>query len=210
MAIGTVARFDCRRGYGFVIPDDGGEDVFVHQNNIVMDGFRYLRAGERISYEPEAGDKGLKAVQVQLLEPRQEETRDQRDQRDQRDLRDLRDHRDSRGPRGPRDSRDSRDSRDRRDRGPRQHHHDGGNDHGHDAGVDKVRRRLERLVNLLVEKGVLAPGELDTIEQDMEAAGKAIKEQSAPTTEPEEAEINPESAEAPSAEAPRDEYAQSD
>ena len=70
VATGSVARFDVRRGYGFVIPDDGGEDVFVHQNNIVMDGFRYLKAGEHVSYELEVGEKGMKAVSVQLLDPR--------------------------------------------------------------------------------------------------------------------------------------------
>ena len=40
--IGSVVRFDPRRGYGFVVPDDGDQDVFVHQNDITMDGFRYL------------------------------------------------------------------------------------------------------------------------------------------------------------------------
>ena len=70
---GQVARFDPRRGYGFVIPDDGGEDVFVHQNNIEMDGFRYLKPGEQVKYELEVGEKGLKAVDVALLNDREEE-----------------------------------------------------------------------------------------------------------------------------------------
>ena len=67
---GTVVRFDRRRGYGFVQPDDGGEDVFVHQNNINMEGFRFLQVAERVTYELEVGEKGMKAVSVALLEPR--------------------------------------------------------------------------------------------------------------------------------------------
>ncbi|MFM2055361.1 MAG: hypothetical protein RL456_3398, partial [Pseudomonadota bacterium] len=46
MPTGTVVRFDRRRGYGFIQPDDQGEDVFVHQNNIQMEGFRFLDVGE--------------------------------------------------------------------------------------------------------------------------------------------------------------------
>ena len=71
MPTGSVARFDIRRGYGFVVPDDGGEDVFVHQNNINMDGFRYLKPGEQVQYELEVGEKGMKAVDVTLLSERE-------------------------------------------------------------------------------------------------------------------------------------------
>ena len=61
------SRFDSKRGFGFVIPDDGGEDLFVHQNNIIMEGFRSLRSGERVKFEIEMGDKGGKAVSVELF-----------------------------------------------------------------------------------------------------------------------------------------------
>ena len=64
---GSVARFDARRGYGFLVPDDGGEDVFVHQNNINMEGFRYLNPGERVRFDVEEGARGRKAVAVELL-----------------------------------------------------------------------------------------------------------------------------------------------
>ncbi|MHC5067371.1 MAG: cold-shock protein, partial [Planctomycetota bacterium] len=73
MPTGVVARFDPRRGYGFVVPDDGGEDVFVHQNNIQMEGFRYLKPGEQVRYELEMGEKGYKAVDVALTSERTEE-----------------------------------------------------------------------------------------------------------------------------------------
>lgn len=128
MATGTVIRFDTKRGYGFLTPDEGGEDVFVHQNNISMEGFRFLRVGERVSYELEVGEKGMKAVSVALLEPR--------------------------APEAPR----ADFGGSRRDYDAPRRDFAGGGDNGQ---VDKLRRTQERLISLLVEKGVLAPGELD-------------------------------------------------
>lgn len=158
---GTVVRFDRRRGYGFVQPDDGGEDVFVHQNNINMEGFRFLQVGERVTYELEVGEKGMKAVSVALLEPRA--VRPGRDDEfggndggfDDRDDRDDRD-----APRPPRD----RDSRPPRAAARREAPASNG-------GNDKVGRKLERLISLLVEKGVLTPGEIDGLQQGAAAAG---------------------------------------
>ncbi|MEU8784998.1 cold shock domain-containing protein [Streptomyces sp. NPDC048637] len=68
MATGTVVRFDEVRGYGFLAPDTGGEDVFVHVNDL-RDDKHLFRSGIRVEYTAEAGDRGLKASDVQLLEP---------------------------------------------------------------------------------------------------------------------------------------------
>ena len=64
MATGTVKWFNDDKGFGFITPDDGGKDLFVHFSGIATDGFRSLREGAHVSYEAEAGDKGPKAVNV--------------------------------------------------------------------------------------------------------------------------------------------------
>ena len=61
---GTVKWFNESKGYGFISPADGGEDVFVHFNAIVGDGFKTLTEGQAVSYEVENGPKGLQASQV--------------------------------------------------------------------------------------------------------------------------------------------------
>jgi CspA family cold shock protein len=67
MATGTVKWFSDDKGFGFITPDDGDRDLFVHHSGIVMDGYRSLSEGLRVSYEEEQGDKGPKAVNVQKL-----------------------------------------------------------------------------------------------------------------------------------------------
>jgi len=67
MATGTVKWFSDDKGFGFITPDDGDRDLFVHHSGIVMDGYRSLSEGLRVSYEEEQGDKGPKAVDVQKL-----------------------------------------------------------------------------------------------------------------------------------------------
>ena len=64
-AIGTVKWFNESKGYGFISPKDGGDDVFVHFRAIVGDGFKTLTEGQTVSYEVENGPKGLQASQVQ-------------------------------------------------------------------------------------------------------------------------------------------------
>ncbi|HEY8867008.1 MAG TPA: cold-shock protein [Solirubrobacteraceae bacterium] len=64
MATGTVKWFSDEKGFGFITPDDGSQDLFVHHTGIVSDGFRTLQEGAKVSFEAEAGDKGPKAVQV--------------------------------------------------------------------------------------------------------------------------------------------------
>ena len=65
MATGTVKWFNDDKGFGFITPEDGGKDLFVHQTDIVSEGFRTLAEGSKVTYEEGSGDKGPKAVNVQ-------------------------------------------------------------------------------------------------------------------------------------------------
>jgi cold shock protein len=67
MATGTVKWFSDEKGFGFITPDEGGKDLFVHHSAINANGFRTLAEGARVSYDAEAGDKGPKAVNVNNL-----------------------------------------------------------------------------------------------------------------------------------------------
>ncbi len=58
MARGTVKWFNEEKGYGFIEPDDGGDDLFVHYTVIEGSGFRSLKEGERVSYVPARGPRG--------------------------------------------------------------------------------------------------------------------------------------------------------
>jgi CspA family cold shock protein len=64
MAIGTVKWFNESKGFGFITPDDGGKDIFVHFSAIQGEGFRTLSEGQAVSYEIENGPKGPHATQV--------------------------------------------------------------------------------------------------------------------------------------------------
>ncbi len=68
MARGTVKWFSEEKGYGFIEPDDGSEDLFVHYTEIEGTGFRSLEEGESVSYEPARGRKGEEAHRVQRVE----------------------------------------------------------------------------------------------------------------------------------------------
>jgi CspA family cold shock protein len=67
MATGTVKWFNNTKGYGFIAPDDGGEDVFVHHSAIKMEGYRKLVEGQKVEFEVTTGPKGLQAQNVQPL-----------------------------------------------------------------------------------------------------------------------------------------------
>ena len=64
MAKGKVKWFDERKGFGFIVPDDGGEDLFVHHTNIVGQGFMSLSEGQAVEYEVGEGRKGPQATNV--------------------------------------------------------------------------------------------------------------------------------------------------
>ncbi len=64
MPQGTVKWFNGEKGYGFISPDEGGEDLFVHYSGIVGDGFRSLDEGEKVTYEAAQGRKGMQAQNV--------------------------------------------------------------------------------------------------------------------------------------------------
>ena len=61
---GKVKWFDAKKGFGFITPDDGGEDLFVHFSNIEADGFKSLLEGQDVEYEVGQGRKGPQATQV--------------------------------------------------------------------------------------------------------------------------------------------------
>lgn len=67
MPEGVVKWFSAEKGYGFITPDDGGRDLFVHHSQIQMNGYRSLDQGQRVSFEPQDGDRGPQAVEVALL-----------------------------------------------------------------------------------------------------------------------------------------------
>lgn len=67
MPTGTVKWFNNAKGFGFIAPDEGGEDVFAHYSAIEMEGYRSLKEGARVSFELSDGPKGLSAVQIRAL-----------------------------------------------------------------------------------------------------------------------------------------------
>jgi CspA family cold shock protein len=67
MPTGTVKWFSDDKGFGFITPDEGGKDLFVHHTGIAGNGFRSLTEGAKVEYEAEQGDKGPKAVNVTAI-----------------------------------------------------------------------------------------------------------------------------------------------
>lgn len=68
MVSGTVKWFNESKGFGFITPQDGGEDVFVHFSAINSDGFRTLSEGQAVTFEVESGDRGKQAASVTTVQ----------------------------------------------------------------------------------------------------------------------------------------------
>jgi CspA family cold shock protein len=67
MATGTVKWFNDSKGYGFITPDDGGEDLFAHFSAINMSGFKTLKEGQKVAFEVTQGPKGKQASNIQAI-----------------------------------------------------------------------------------------------------------------------------------------------
>jgi len=64
MAIGTVKWFNNAKGFGFILSESGGEDLFAHYSSIQMDGYKTLKAGQQVNYDLIQGPKGLHATNI--------------------------------------------------------------------------------------------------------------------------------------------------
>jgi CspA family cold shock protein len=67
VAVGTVKWFSAEKGFGFIKPDDGSDDVFVHFSAIDGSGYRSLDEGQRVEFETQPGRKGLQAANVKKV-----------------------------------------------------------------------------------------------------------------------------------------------
>jgi len=65
MATGTVKWFNDAKGFGFIAPSDGGDDVFAHFSEVKMEGFKSLQDGQEVTFEVTQGQKGLQASNIQ-------------------------------------------------------------------------------------------------------------------------------------------------
>lgn len=68
MATGTVKWFNDAKGFGFITPDNGGDDLFAHFSAIQGNGFKSLKEGQKVSFEPTRGPKGMQASEIRPLE----------------------------------------------------------------------------------------------------------------------------------------------
>ncbi|CAO1665593.1 MULTISPECIES: cold-shock protein [Salinicola] len=66
MATGTVKWFNDTKGYGFISPDDGGDDLFAHFSEIQAEGFKTLQDGQKVTFDVTQGKKGLQAANIKV------------------------------------------------------------------------------------------------------------------------------------------------
>ena len=67
MSTGQVKWFNNAKGFGFILPDDGGDDLFAHYSAIGMEGYKTLKAGQLVSFDTQEGPKGLHATNIKPL-----------------------------------------------------------------------------------------------------------------------------------------------
>ena len=68
MSTGQVKWFNNAKGFGFILPDDGGDDLFAHYSAIGMDGYKTLKAGQLVTFDTIEGPKGLHAANIHAVE----------------------------------------------------------------------------------------------------------------------------------------------
>jgi len=71
-SIGTVKWFNATKGFGFILPNDGGNDIFAHFSEIKMEGYKALKEGQVVEFHLDDGGKGPKAVEISPLQEQQE------------------------------------------------------------------------------------------------------------------------------------------
>ena len=76
MSKGQVKWFNNAKGFGFILPDDGGDDLFAHYSAIGMEGYKTLKAGQHVSFEIIEGPKGLHAANIQPISDESEQAED--------------------------------------------------------------------------------------------------------------------------------------
>jgi len=67
MQTGIVNRFNKIKGYGFIIPDNGENEIFVHFSQVILEGYKELKPGQRVSFEVQTGERGEFATQVIII-----------------------------------------------------------------------------------------------------------------------------------------------
>ena len=72
MSTGQVKWFNNAKGFGFILPDDGGDDLFAHYSAIGMDGYKTLKAGQLVTFDTIEGPKGLHAANIHGVESEEE------------------------------------------------------------------------------------------------------------------------------------------
>ncbi|MFI2809896.1 MULTISPECIES: cold shock domain-containing protein CspD [Microbulbifer] len=85
MPTGTVKWFNNAKGYGFILADEGGEDLFAHYSAIQMEGYRTLKAGQQVSFDIIKGDKGFHAANINVgaaAQPRKDSSSEESGQRE--------------------------------------------------------------------------------------------------------------------------------
>jgi len=74
MPSGTVKWFNNAKGYGFILPDEGNEDLFAHYSVIAMEGYKTLKAGQVVTFDISEGAKGLHAINIMASESESEDS----------------------------------------------------------------------------------------------------------------------------------------